>query len=166
MRTLLIGRWQPPHIGHLKLVKDANKLGEVIIAVGSAQKSNTLSNPFSAGERIEMWKRVLDAEKIRAIFVTLPDAPDHKTWVEYVKLMCPKFDRVITGDPISQKLLSEAGFKVDYPEFFNKDLLNATSIRDLIVKGDKSWKALVPKQVVDYLGEIHGEERLKSIARG
>ncbi len=166
MRTLLIGRWQPPHLGHIKIVKDACKHGEVIIAIGSAQKVNTLANPFSAGERIEMWKRVLDAENIRAIFVTVPDAPDHRTWVDYVKIMCPQFDRIVAGDQLSKKLLSEAGFRVDAPEFLMKEVLSGTSVRDLIVKGDKSWKKLVPKQVVEYLEEIHGEERLKGIARG
>jgi nicotinamide-nucleotide adenylyltransferase len=165
MRTCLIGRWQPPHLGHLYLVKNAVREGEVILGVGSALESNTLKNPFSAGERIEMWKRVLDPEGIQVTFVTIPDAPDNRTWVEYVKKICPSFDRAVTGDPLSYKLLSEAGFNVGEPVFFKKEVFNGTGVRDLIVNGDQSWRKLVPEQVVQFIGEIHGEKRLIDIAR-
>lgn len=147
-------------------MKDACEMGEVILAVGSAQESNTPGNPFTAGERIEMWHRVLEASGLSAIFVTLPDGPDNQSWVENVKRMCPPFDRVVTGDLLSQKLLSGAGLKVEPPSFFERSAYSGTSVRDLILKGDASWKRLVPKAVLEFLEEIHGAERIKAIGRG
>jgi nicotinamide-nucleotide adenylyltransferase len=79
--------------------------------------------------------------------------------------MCPKFDKVTTGDPLSYKLLSGAGYKVDKPAFFKKGVFNGTAVRDLIIRGDDSWKKLVPKQVVEYMREIDGEARLKNLSR-
>lgn len=164
MRTLLIGRWQPPHLGHLDLVKSAAEKGEVIIGIGSAQKSYTLENPFTAGERIEMWLRVLKPLGINPIFVTIPDAPQHDVWVEWVGKMCPKFDLIITGDPISLKLLKSAGYKVESPEFYHKDTFNGTKVRDKIVSREE-WKNLVPPEVLNYLEEIDGVNRVKKIAK-
>ncbi len=166
MRTLLLGRWQPPHLGHLELVREASKKGEVILVIGSAQKHDTLDNPFSAGERLEMWHRVLRAERIPAIFVTLPDGPDPKTWAHNVGLFCPRFDRAVTGDPLSQKLLKEEGYRVEPPGFFERAKLSGTSVRDLITEGDPTWKKLVHREVLKCMEEVHGEERIKALARG
>lgn len=165
MRTLLIGRWQPPHLGHLKLVTDAAKGGEIILAIGSAQESNTPNNPFSAGERIEMWKRVLSKQGITPIFVTIPDANNNEIWTKWVGLMCPPFDRAITGDPLSYRLLSGAGYRTTEPEMLRREELNSTGIREMISKGNEGWKKLVPAEVVKYISEIKGVERLKEIAR-
>ncbi|MGA3854978.1 adenylyltransferase/cytidyltransferase family protein, partial [Bacillus pumilus] len=55
MRGFIIGRFQPFHKGHLEVIKKiAEEVDEIIIGIGSAQKSHTLENPFTAGERILM----------------------------------------------------------------------------------------------------------------
>ncbi|HIQ38838.1 MAG TPA: nicotinamide-nucleotide adenylyltransferase, partial [Methanothermococcus okinawensis] len=55
MRGFLIGRWQPFHKGHLSIIEEISKeVDELIIGIGSAQKSHTLNDPFTAGERIMM----------------------------------------------------------------------------------------------------------------
>ena len=53
MKALYIGRFQPFHKGHLKILqKLAKKYDEIIIGIGSSQYSNTLENPFTSEERI------------------------------------------------------------------------------------------------------------------
>ncbi len=60
MRGLLIGRFQPFHKGHLYVIgKIAEEVDEIIIGIGSAQKSHCLDNPFTAGERLMMIKKAL-----------------------------------------------------------------------------------------------------------
>ena len=65
MKALLIGRFQPFHKGHLqaikKILKEAN---EVVIVIGSSQFKNTVENPFSAEERLEMIRQALKEEMI------------------------------------------------------------------------------------------------------
>ena len=55
MRGLMMGRFQPFHLGHLELVKQIlDECDEVIIAVTSSQFNYLEKDPFTAGERIEM----------------------------------------------------------------------------------------------------------------
>jgi nicotinamide-nucleotide adenylyltransferase len=65
-RGLFIGRFQPFHLGHLATVKFALKnVEELVIIIGSAQKSHELRNPFTAGERIQMIKDSLNTKSCR-----------------------------------------------------------------------------------------------------
>ena len=59
-RGLFVGRFQPFHIGHIKIVKKLLKsIDELIIIVGSSQLSHELENPFTAGERHYMIQSAL-----------------------------------------------------------------------------------------------------------
>jgi len=143
-----------------KIMKEVD---ELVIIIGSSQYSHNLDNPFTAGERIEMWLRILQPLGINPIFVTIPDAPSNDVWVEWVQNMCPKFDLAITGDPLSAKLIESAGYKVKSPEFYNKESFNGTKVRDRIIS-DQEWKELVPIEVLNYLDEINGIDRVRKIA--
>ena len=56
MHGLLIGRFQPFHLGHLNAVEYALKNVDILwIVVGSADKSHEYRNPFTAGERIAYY---------------------------------------------------------------------------------------------------------------
>ena len=81
-RGLFIGRFQPFHLGHLATIKFALKsVEQLVIVVGSADKSHELRNPFTAGERIEMIKSSLDTDneiEISRIFIIpVPDINVH-----------------------------------------------------------------------------------------
>jgi len=55
MRGLMMGRFQPFHLGHLDLVRQILKeCDEVVIAITSSQFNYLEKDPFTAGERIEM----------------------------------------------------------------------------------------------------------------
>jgi len=55
MRGLMMGRFQPFHLGHLDLVKQIlSECDEIIIAITSSQFNYLEKDPFTAGERIEM----------------------------------------------------------------------------------------------------------------
>lgn len=50
-----IGRFQPPHLAHIEIIKQALKQAEtVIVLVGSANQPRTVKNPFTWQEREEM----------------------------------------------------------------------------------------------------------------
>ena len=52
MKALFIGRFQPFHIGHLKVILEASKkYKKIIIGIGSSQYCNTIDNPFTYEER-------------------------------------------------------------------------------------------------------------------
>jgi len=69
MNTLFIGRWQPLHEGHIKLIKTALERNEpVVIAIRNTKKN--LNNPYSVRQRKKMIKQAF-GNKIKII--TIPD---------------------------------------------------------------------------------------------
>ncbi|MCG2909293.1 MAG: nicotinamide-nucleotide adenylyltransferase [Stygiolobus sp.] len=167
-RGLYPGRFQPFHLGHYNVVKWALKqVDELIILIGSAQESHTLSNPFTAGERIEMIRRTLLYDKMDLSTIYLIPVPDilmNSVWVYHVKTFTPPFNLVISRNPLVLRLFKEAGFETIVPPPYDRQKYNSTYIRRLIIEGDEKWKELVPKPVLEYITEIRGDERLRSIA--
>lgn len=165
-RALLIGRFQPPHYGHLHAIRHALALAdEVIIAVGSAQYSHTVENPFTAAERIEMLLRMLDGEGIprsKCLIIPVPDAPAHSQWVSVLESFCPKFDVALTNDPLSAVLLAEAGYRVEPIPLLRRNVLSGTEVRRRMARGE-DWAELVPPSVAEYLKESGLVERVRKL---
>ena len=167
-RALFIGRFQPFHNGHLHAVKEILKeTEELVIVVGSAQMSHELDNPFTAGERIEMIRRALDGVGIdrgRYMLIPIPDAPAHRVWVSQVESQTPIFDVVYTNQPLTRRLLLEAGYEVRGIKLHKRDLYEATEIRRRLLAGE-DWRPLVPEEVYRYLQEVDGVGRIRDLAR-
>lgn len=162
-----MGRFQPFHLGHLEAVKYIlGKVDELVIVVGSAHSSHTLENPFTAGERIAMVRLALREAKIdanRYTVLPLPDAEFHKVWVAHLLSQTPSFDVVFTNEPLTGRLLKEAGMRVEKIPMFNRTSYSATGVRKRILGGG-NWQELLPKSVASYVKQIKGEERMKEIA--
>ncbi|MHA2255858.1 MAG: adenylyltransferase/cytidyltransferase family protein [Candidatus Heimdallarchaeaceae archaeon] len=57
MRALYLGRFNPPHKGHIHAIEyilNQPDIDEIIILIGSGEKAYSLKNPFTGGERLEM----------------------------------------------------------------------------------------------------------------
>lgn len=87
--SLVIGRFQPFHNGHLSLIeKAAANASQVIVAVGSANCAPTVKNPFSAEQRIEFIKAGLPEHlSAKVIFVPVADQYDDAKWVKVVETL-------------------------------------------------------------------------------
>jgi nicotinamide-nucleotide adenylyltransferase len=165
---LYIGRFQPFHLGHLEAVKYIlGKVDELVIVVGSAHDSHTQENPFTAGERITMIRLALKEARIdanRYTVLPLPDAEFHKVWVSHLLSQTPGFDLVFTNEPLTGRLLKEAGMPVEKIPMFNRGAYTATEVRKRIIER-KNWEELLPKSVAAYVKQIKGEERMREIAQ-
>ncbi len=161
---ILVGRFQPFHVGHLKAVKFAmSKVDMLWIIIGSAQKSHEPRNPFTAGERLVMIKMTLDAEKINPkkwLAVPVNDVNDHSRWTDQIDLLIPRYDVVFTNDPFSTMLFKKHKKKVVKVPMLKRKFLSATEVRKRIASGE-NWKELVPKQVAEMIMEIDGVNRIK-----
>lgn len=86
--TVFIGRFQPPHAGHLAVVKRAlqDNNTKVIIAIGSTNRPRQVDNPFTFHERRELWLSILGELRDRVLFIALEDK-DYldNAWVFQVK---------------------------------------------------------------------------------
>jgi nicotinamide-nucleotide adenylyltransferase len=167
-RALFVGRFQPFHLGHLHAIGTIlEDVEELIIVVGSAQMSHEMDNPFTAGERIEMIRRALDAADVdreHYILIPLPDAPAHTVWVSQLESQTPRFDVAYTNQPLTRRLLVEAGYEVRGIEMHMREVYEATEIRRRILTGE-DWRPLVPKEVYDYLQDIDGGGRIRDITK-
>ncbi len=162
-----MGRFQPFHLGHLEAVKYIlGRADDLTIIVGSAQHSHTIENPFTAGERITMIRLALKEAGIsrdRYTVIPLPDAEFHKVWVAHLLSQTPNFDLVYTNEPLTSRLLKEAGLRVEHIPMFNRNSYTATEVRKRLLNGG-DWQGLLPKSVAAYLKQIGGDERLKDIS--
>jgi nicotinamide-nucleotide adenylyltransferase len=160
---VFIGRFQPFHLGHLEAIKyTLTKVDQLIIVIGSAQYSHTLSNPFTAGERLVMLKLALNEAKINCdkyFIIPVEDVNVHGLWVSHLKSRIPSFDVAFSNEPVTSRLLKEAGVKVEKIPFFNRALYSATEIRKRILKSE-NWMELVPNSVACFIKEIKGVERI------
>ena len=167
-RGLFIGRFQPFHLGHLATIKFALKsVGQLVIVVGSADKSHELRNPFTAGERIEMIKSSLDTDNeieiSRILIIPVPDINVHALWASQINLLVPKYEIVFSNDPLTSILFRERGTRVVGARLYNRKLFSATEIRSRIVR-DASWKRLVTTGTLRVINEIEGIKRIKAIS--
>ena len=160
---LYIGRFQPFHLGHLEAVnRILSHVDDVVIVVGSAQHSHTTENPFTAGERITMVRLAMREANIdpgRLLIMPLPDAEFHKVWVAHILSQTPEFHVAFTNEPLTGRLLKEAGLRVEKLPFHHRETYTATEVRHrMLTKGN--WEELLPGSVSKYIKSIGGVERI------
>lgn len=168
MRGLMMGRFQPFHLGHLDLVKQIlDQCDEVIIAITSSQFNYLEKDPFTAGERIEMIHDSLKESEInlsRCFIVAIENQFNIATWSSFLKSALPHFDKVYSGNDYVKMLLADSLIDVITPKFLERSQYNASHIRQMILSDD-NWQILVPEAVAKFLQKINGKKRLEIISK-
>ncbi|MDH3780625.1 MAG: nicotinamide-nucleotide adenylyltransferase [Nitrosopumilus sp.] len=164
MNGLLIGRFQPFHLGHLEALQFAlSKVDKLWVGLGSSNKPVQKNNPFSAEERKQMILSSIDntmKEKISIYFI--PDLDNHVKWIEKIDTIVPKFDIVFSNDELTKHLYSKRSVQVIAIPFLNRNVLSGTNIRDLIIS-DQKWDNLVPQGTRNFLKNTSAKEHLKNL---
>ena len=148
MKTaLFVGRFQPFHLGHLKVIKwILKKCDKIIIVIGSSQESNTEKNPFTFEDRKKMILNTLNSEGIEKKqykIVEIPDVYDDKKWVDNIVKKI-KFDTIFSMNPWTRRCFES--FKIPVKDHPMYDDISGTKIRKMIKKKE-NWQELVPKEV-------------------
>jgi len=164
-RGLYLGRFQPYHLGHHQVLKQiAKEVDEIIVGIGSAQKSHEIENPFTAGERVLMVSSAIKEFDIKHYVIPIEDIQRNSLWVSHVKSMVPPFDIAYTNNPLVIELLREAGIEVKQSPLFKRNRYSGTQIRAMMLKGEK-WEQFVPENVVEIIKEINGVKRLRTVTQ-
>ncbi len=164
-RGIYLGRFQPYHLGHHEVLKKiVQEVDEIIVCIGSAQKSHELENPFTAGERVLMVVGALSEFDIKHYVIPIEDIQRNSLWVSHVKSMAPPFDIAYTNNQLVIELLREAGLEVKQSPLFKRNNYSGTEIRKRMLHSEK-WEHFVPKNVVNIIKEIGGVERLMTVVR-
>jgi nicotinamide-nucleotide adenylyltransferase len=169
-QALFVGRFQPFHLGHLSVIKNAlKKEDRLIIVIGSAEENHEPPNPFTASERFQMIEAVLDAEKIpheKYAIIPIRNVVNFMLWTAHVDQYIPPVYKVYTGSKIVKELYQDYGkYKIEDVKMLNDkgEKIAGTDIRKKMLKGDKSWEKLVHPKVVELIKKWKGLERLKMI---
>ena len=162
MNGLLIGRFQPFHLGHLEALQFAlSKVDKLWLGLGSSNKPIEKNNPFSADERKKMiLSSISDSLKNKIMIYFIPDLDNHVKWIEKIDTIVPTFDIVFSNDPLTDHLYSKRSVQVMTIPFLKRDQLSGTRIRDLI-KSDQKWDDLVPSGTKLILENLNAQSRLK-----
>ena len=164
MNGLLIGRFQPFHLGHLDAVLFAlSRVENLWIGIGSSNKHNEKKNPFTADERREMIVSSIEPSIIDRINIfNIPDVDNHEKWTFEIDQIVPKYDVVFSNDEFTKTLFEKRKIDVIPVVLKDRDKFSGTNIRDLITD-DKNWQDLVPRGTRKVLDKINAIERLKNL---
>lgn len=155
-KALYIGRFQPFHNGHLySLRKTARSADEVIIGIGSSNKSEEQDNPLRDETREEMLREVLKEEGLDNVvkIVGLRDFPSDEDWLKELVRLVGEFDVVTGNNDWTNGILKNAGYDVYETGLYNRDELEGVKIRDMIRKEDLGWQERVPEYLIPKIQE-------------
>ncbi|MCY3412772.1 MAG: nicotinamide-nucleotide adenylyltransferase [Candidatus Heimdallarchaeota archaeon] len=165
-RGLFIGRFQPPHLGHLKVIQEILKeVDELVIIIAAAQSSMSVKNPFTAGERLMMTRSMLknaNVDMSRIWLLPVQDIYDNDIWVAHTLRMIPPINVFFSNNPFTTLLFTRAGIEVRATKLQNRSLYEARQIRELLAEGG-DITMMVDSSVLDLLTKIQASERLQTV---
>jgi nicotinamide-nucleotide adenylyltransferase len=162
MRCLLLGRFQPLHLGHIGMIEyAASRSKYLVIGIGSCNRWGVQDNPFSAQEREQMIKESLDL-KVPYELKRIPDFDDRVKWISWIRDNI-SFDAFASNSSAEKNIFEESGFQVIDVPFYDRQKYSSTQIRDRIISGG-DWQSLLPAGAVRVMSEINGAERIRGLA--
>ena len=163
-KGLVLGRFQPFHLGHLNLIQTVlNDKKEPLICIGSAQYAHTKDNPFTVKERKNMIQLIMNELNCNYTIYEIPDINNYDKYVSHLEEFVPKFDTVYSGNKLVQRLFKNAGYKIVIPEMINREVWEGAAIRQAMAEDDE-WEVAIPPQIVGMIRDLNVIERLKNLA--
>lgn len=161
---LFLGRMQPVHIGHKKII-DSMKNPFIAIVKGSKSSEDKSKNPLDFNEQKRLLKKISNAQIIEVSVGYIPEI------IKDIRLKGFEVDVVYAGadriegykkqiDAINKKLEDNKQIKVTFKE--TERVTSATTVRTAIRSGDAAtFKKVMPKELhneFDHLRKLLAEE--------
>lgn len=166
---LIIGRFQPLHLGHLTLIKKSFDYVHFLkIGIGSSQLSDTIENPFSFEERKIFIELSLSDEKTDPSSYTvypIPDKFDFLLWMDSIFKIVGDFDVIFTNNLWIGRLFQLRDKHLVYGLRYEFTKFNGSKIRELLYDENPQWSELVPYPVFKYLSQTDVLKRIQKIKR-
>ena len=166
MDGLLVGRFQPFHLGHLEAIRFAlGMVDRLWVGIGSSNRSSEATNPFTADERRVMILSSMDQDMTDRISTyEIPDVDNHSRWLDLIDSIVPPFGAVFTNDPLTAHLYSRKrqDIRIIKIPFHRRHELSGTNIRSLIrANKEDEWQLLVPPGTRTFLIKCDACRRLQ-----
>ncbi|WP_341669290.1 NUDIX domain-containing protein [Alcaligenes sp. SDU_A2] len=162
--AVVIGRWQLPHLAHLGLIQKAFESAEsVLVVIGSAFRSRTPKNPFTAAEREAMLKTMLTDEQLaRVKFLPVRDYGNDRRWMKAIEQglaaaypdLNARQDVALVGHHKDNSSYYLDKFSWKFVEAPSTMAVDATAMRDVFFSGGDFVSVLAPfvaPSVINYL---------------
>lgn len=166
---ILIGRFEPLHLGHQSIIEEALKQGEkLIIVLGSHNKARSIKNPWSSEERKQMILSTLSAEQQERVkFILMRDyLYNDSLWISDIQ---NKINEA-TEDAYDSEI-ALVGFKSDSSSYY-LDLFpnwkyiscptdydfHATEIRNMYFTLDANYKKCVHPKIFEFMEEFKKDQ--------
>jgi cytidyltransferase-like protein len=159
----------PPHKGHMKLIKILGQVDNIIIVIGASQYKNTKGDPFDGYERKKMLEAYLEEEGVDTNRVRIIPLPDSEVSIEeavrHVISNVPRSDVAFSTHEIKEqrdwtkkevdRIFAEEMKKrnIRIVKFRITGTLSSARIRDAIAYGDK-WEHLTGKSVARIIKDL------------
>lgn len=158
-RAVFLGRFQPLHLGHKKVIeKYREEFEDLILGVGSSSKQRDEENPLSFEEREEMIKDCFPDLEVIGLEDEERTEEGNRIWSEKIAEKTDA-DVLISGNELVQHLVEEhTSMEVVEPEMHDPDIYSGTEVRRRIRAGEE-WRYLVPKCSKQKIEEL--EEAIK-----
>lgn len=155
MIGLLIGRFQPFHLGHLYLIRSAlKKMDKLIIAIGSVNLHDS-DNFIDYQARKAMLEKVFKEEGLKSKIqkvIAINDQSD-EDWLIETKKKAGKFDVVIGNNEWTNGIFERAKFPVLRFPYYKRYLYEGLKIRKLMQRS-KKWEDRVPSYLISQIKEL------------
>ncbi|WP_435127349.1 adenylyltransferase/cytidyltransferase family protein [Halobaculum sp. D14] len=144
-RAAFLGRFQPFHEGHHRAVKwTADRYDDVVVALGSPERSRTPQNPLSERERRDLLRSCHPELPVVAVPDEARGAPGHRSWATRLRDLT-EADVVVSGNPAVRRILrAHTDVRVVEQAMHAPDRYSGTEIRRRIRAGEP-WRDLVPE---------------------
>ena len=180
---VVLGRFQPFHKGHAAMIiaaenfrKENNPELKLIIAVGSSNRSQTLKNPWSDSERIEMILFWLDNEvNFEASIVSIPDIEDPPNWVSHAERYHGKKGVFFSSDSSTSELYEISEWPVVSTSLIKRGRFEGWRVRETArmlstINDEDAIKMIlgesIPESIIDFLITNDQLKRLAFLGEG
>lgn len=105
--AVVIGRFQPVHFGHQRLIEEALRAAQrVVVVVGSDRQPRSVRNPFTLDERERMVRACLrGSEQMRVSVVGVSDSPyNDQLWIASIQSAVDRLVLQDGADPASTRI--------------------------------------------------------------
>jgi nicotinamide-nucleotide adenylyltransferase len=151
MKALVLGRFQPLHNGHIRMIRKASQLtDELVIGIGSSNKSRTYKNPFTFDERKFMLESSVHIG-IPYKIIGIPDFGNSDMWISWIDDNID-FDTFISNAENELKIFKDYGFKTIALEL-RDDKISSTKVREYMIE-KKPIDPVVPPVVMKFINEM------------
>ena len=172
--SVIIGRFQPFHEGHLHLLFTAlQESDKLIVVLGSANRARSVKNPFTTAERKSMIRSVFPEDIHRIAFVSSPDNL-YKEWSWKSEIVRQVNDEIPTPDAL---VTLYGHFKDDssyylkeFPEWslrevYNVNEIDATGIRETYFEDGIISRYVIPSRVEAFLSGFKMSQEYRDLCK-